>query len=534
MIIDPQVLSRASSYVRVFIHTLTRVKTMFIASYNSKRKGLDLAETLGIKSSIAEKMEFKPIHLFGELGVLSGLVSPKKIKEISKKNIKVITAIEKVPHTYKLLHESVPLINGDKAYNLGYTGKNVRVAILDTGIDRDHPDLRNKIVYEKSFTPESPVDYDSHGTHVAGIVASHNSYYRGVSPDVELVNAKVIGSCGTGHLDDMLAGLLWAINNAGAEIVNISLGALTPPSFVPIIYGKAAKLLHSFIKKGILFFAAAGNAGESGPDSITFPAIVPGVIAVAATDKNGKVTEYSGEGSSEIENLVGELKPNIAAPGGAEDANIKPQQMIISSFTTKISNYYRRKYSFLIVDNYHIAKSGTSMAAPHATGVAALLLERMREIGIAKTSERYPLVYGALKETACDTGASKYKQGYGLIDAEKALKEFGKYRAKIPELPPEFKSNLETLFKKQAKTRKAEDQTAILLASLLGAGIGVLVGAILTRYSMAQRTRAKELLDKLKLAESAYQAGLISREDYELYRNHVYEELKKIFYKNNF
>ncbi|UNQ73391.1 S8 family peptidase [Infirmifilum sp. NZ] len=528
MIIDPNVLSSGSDYSRVLIHVKAITSEVHVTSFNSKPRGVDIAEAVGIKPSLAESLNLRPIHYFGPLGVLSALLSPRNLKSYLDSLPRSVEAVEKAPVAYASLNVSVPLIGGDYTWESGFTGKGVRVAVIDSGVDKSHPDLRSRVVQEKSFTPEPPADYNGHGTHVAGIIASSHTVYRGVAPEAEIINAKALTSSGFGFSDDIIAAYLWSASEAKADVVNMSFGISFPTNYVPVILDKLGRFLNSEAKKGRLLFAAAGNAGPE-PGTIDFPALVPGVIAVAATDKGGRVAPYSGSGSEELKMLVGELKPNIAAPGGLGSQDAEPQDNIISSLTTQISEYYKSKLSAWIIDDHHVAMAGTSMAAPHASGAAAVLLNRLRELGLDNYSERYPLVYGALAGTARDTGAPEYRQGHGLINLREAVRQLGKHRIDVPEIPPTFNEKLVKIAQRPSKTAR-EDLDAQLVAALIGAGAGILVGA-LAGLAFGTRDKIKGLLNKLQLAQTAYQAGLITADEYQLYAQYISEEIRKLLGK---
>ncbi|WP_197322314.1 S8 family serine peptidase, partial [Saccharomonospora sp. NB11] len=125
------------------------------------------------------------------------------------------------------LAESVPQIGAPEAWDSGLTGEGVRVAVLDTGIDADHPDLADAVVEAEDFTGSGNTDDgQGHGTHVAATILGDGSAsdgrYRGVAPDAELVVGKVLDDDGFGQESWILAGMEWAAENA--SVVNMSLG----------------------------------------------------------------------------------------------------------------------------------------------------------------------------------------------------------------------------------------------------------------------------------------------------------------------
>jgi len=213
------------------------------------------------------------------------------------------------------------------------TGLAIKVAILDTGIKLDHPDLQDNIKggYNAISALKSANDDNGHGTHVAGTVAAMNNNIGvvGVGPKIYLYAVKVLGKNGSGWLSDLIEGLQWCIDNK-MQVVNMSLGASGDnQSFHDaIIEAYNAKLV---------LVAAAGNNGSSGR-AVDYPAKYPEVIAVCATDQNDLLASFSSYGP----------EVDLAAPG------------------VSINSTYK--------DGYYKVLSGTSMATPHVSAVAALVL----------------------------------------------------------------------------------------------------------------------------------------------------------------
>jgi len=167
---------------------------------------------------------------------------------------------------------------------------------VDSGVWSDHPELREKVAAAKSFVEGEDVgDYNGHGTHVAGIIASNGEEYRGAAPGASIVNAKILNKEGNGSFDDGIAGVMWAIKDYKADVVNMSFGIVG----VPAGYVEAALKLSTWtldwMRRGVIFVAAAGNEGKYGYETMNFPVIAPGVIAVAASDKSLRVTKRAQE-----------------------------------------------------------------------------------------------------------------------------------------------------------------------------------------------------------------------------------------------
>jgi subtilisin family serine protease len=259
------------------------------------------------------------------------------------------------------------------------TGDPVKVGVIDTGIDLKHPDLQANIKggYNAINPLKSPNDDNGHGTHVAGIIAALNNTIGviGVGPNIDLYAIKVLNANGSGYLSDVIEGLDWAVAN-GMQVVNMSLGTSQDvQSFHDAIV--------SAYNAGVTIVAAAGNSGGT----VSYPAAYPEVIAVSATDQNNQIASFSSRGP----------EVDLAAPG----VNI-------------YSTYKGQSYATL---------SGTSMAAPHVTGAAALIIDTkkcdLNLDGICTPSE----VQQRLEQTAIDLGTPGKDNlyGSGLVNVYNAL-----------------------------------------------------------------------------------------------------------------
>jgi len=268
----------------------------------------------------------------------------------------------------------VDRIDADRAWPNGNTGKGVKVALLDTGIESTHPDLvvAGGINYagsgkDGSTSPADWSDNHGHGTHVAGIVAARNntSGVVGVAPDAVIWAVKVLGDEGTGYTSDIIQGLDWCTSN-GIQVVSMSLGGAGTTSLQAACDRAYAK--------GVVLVAAAGNGGGS----VTYPAAYSSVLAVSATDAQDLRASFSSFGPQIA----------LAAPG----VNI-------------YSTYKGGTYANM---------SGTSMACPHVAGAAALAWAS----GLTSATA----VRDQLTTTAEDLGTKGFDAsfGYGLVDAEKA------------------------------------------------------------------------------------------------------------------
>ena len=286
------------------------------------------------------------------------------------------------------LAESVPQIGAPTMWKAGHTGKGVKVAVLDTGVDQTHPDLQGAEVAQKNFS-ESPDEEDryGHGTHVASIIAGSGAKsggrYKGVAPDVQLLDAKVLDDDNTGLASNIIAGMQWAVDQ-GAQVVNMSLGSLDTPGTDP----KEAALAR--LSSKALFVVAAGNAGD-GARTIWSPGSAPEALTVGAVDKEEAIADFSSRGP----NLDGTPKPDITGPGVD----------ITAARTTQSHQPPGEDY---------IPLSGTSMATPHVAGAAALVLQQHPDFDGARVKA---LLTGAAEPNPL---LNAHQQGAGRVDLERA------------------------------------------------------------------------------------------------------------------
>ncbi|MEO3819284.1 S8 family serine peptidase [Plantactinospora sp. B24E8] len=289
------------------------------------------------------------------------------------------------------LDQSVAQVGAPSVWQSGQTGRGVRVAVLDTGIDATHPDFAGRIAEVQNFTDDPDVDdVDGHGTHVASIVAGSGAAsqgrYRGVAPEATLLVGKV---CGTAGCPDsaVIAGMEWATSH-GAAVVNLSLGGLDGYDLDPM----EAAVNRLTAAHGTLFVAAAGNDGL--PGTVSSPASADAALAVGAVDRDDRLADFSSQGPR---TGGGAIKPEITAPGvgivAARAARSEPLEPVDESYTTI---------------------SGTSQATPHVAGAAALLAGQHPDWRAAEL--KATLVGAAVPNP--DLGV--YAQGAGRLDVAAA------------------------------------------------------------------------------------------------------------------
>jgi subtilisin len=261
----------------------------------------------------------------------------------------------------------------------GRGGAGVRVAVLDTGIDCAHEDLAGGCVYGANFASAgAPFDGHGHGTHVAGIIAARDNNIGtiGVAPESTVYAVKVLANDGNGALSWVAAGIDWAVAN-NMDVISMSLGA----SSGSIALAEAVAAAHA---AGVLVVSAAGNGGCC--NTVAYPAKYPGSMAVGATDVNDAIASFSSTGP----------EVDVTAPGVAVRAPVPTGTCALCD-----------------PSGYRLL-NGTSMATPHVSGVAALLISR----GFTA-----PQAWYALTTTAQDLGTPGFDTvfGHGRVNALAAV-----------------------------------------------------------------------------------------------------------------
>lgn len=268
--------------------------------------------------------------------------------------------------------------NIDKLWNIS-TGEGVKIAVLDTGVQLDHPDIKDNIIDSKNFVLPSKSANSTkakHGTHVSGIICAKNNDIGtvGVAHNAKLLIGAVLGDNGAGNFKSVANGIRWAVDSK-ADLISMSLGC-------PNAIQEVRKAIQYAYNKGIPVFCAAGNAGSA--TTLFYPAAYPESISIAATDLSDKRASFSNVGK----NL------DFMAPG----VNILS----------------------CIPVNWMGTMNGSSQAAPWITGIAALILSYTRN---NKTNIKLDCVedYRKILKACCNPINDKSYQGSGLFDTNKFL-----------------------------------------------------------------------------------------------------------------
>ncbi|MBD2869503.1 S8 family peptidase [Paenibacillus arenilitoris] len=296
---------------------------------------------------------------------------------------------------------NLPSVEAEKGWSVSKGNEEVIVAVLDTGVQSNHPDLKGKLAEGINLIDETlePDDDVGHGTHVSGIIGAtvnNGEGVAGVSWYNKIMPVKVLDSSGAGSTYSVAQGIIWAVDH-GAKVINMSLGNYAEADF-----------LHDAIKyayeRDVVMIAASGNDNTDRPG---YPAAYPEVFAVAATDSNKDKASFSNYGDY----------IDVAAPGDGI-----------------ASTYPGSQYAAL---------SGTSMASPHVAALAGLIRSVNPELSNVEVME-------IMRKSAADIGeeGKDIYFGYGEIDVEQALQAASAYGGALQTYSDQVKRRLEKIVSK--------------------------------------------------------------------------------------
>lgn len=357
--------------VKPNINTNTKTNT----KTNTTQRVLVIFKEKVNKQSI-EQVKGKVTREYRNIPVLSVEIPVQARKGLEKNpNVAFVEEDVQVQLQTQTQDWGIARTKAQEAWDLNYTGKGIKVSVIDTGI-ANHEDII--IAGGTAFTSytTSYLDDNGHGTHVAGIIGARNNGYGtvGIAPESSLYAVKVLDKNGSGYLSDVIAGIDWSITNK-MDIINMSLGSTTDSSTLKNIVDKA-------YSQGIIVVAAAGNTGnvDGTGDNVNYPARYETVIAVAATNAKDQRAAFSSTGNT----------VEVSAPG-----------------VKIISTYLNNQYAYM---------DGTSMASPYAAGNLALLKQAHPTLTNSELRKK-------LQELSIDLGVSgkDTSYGYGLIQAPKKI-----------------------------------------------------------------------------------------------------------------
>ncbi|MCM2282367.1 MAG: S8 family serine peptidase [Bdellovibrionaceae bacterium] len=318
------------------------------------------------------------------------LIEPVRVRVLDRK-----TFADKF--TYGLEKLNIPAVRKEMP---NINGEGVTVGVLDTGIDAAHPDLAGKLKGFRDFFGKKTTPYDDHGhgTHVSGTIAGGETSNTeiGVAPKASLFSGKIFNAAGSSTLAVILQGMQWMADpdeNPSTQdhpaLVSNSWGGGSPSSSEDPKDNVLCKAVDGWVKLGILPVFANGNEGPR-PSTVGVPAACPGSFGVGATDSKDGIARFSSRGPA-IWSTHEALKPEVSAPG-----------------VDVLSAMPGGKYGTM---------SGTSMATPHAAGVAALLFQANPKFMVQDVAT-------ILMKSSSDLGKEGHDNDFGMgrLDALKALK----------------------------------------------------------------------------------------------------------------
>lgn len=412
----------------LFIFSYTSITTEAMASQSSSETAAPSNSSADFEDVIV-RFKDKPgqaeLHAFKGLGgdvsnvftiipAISGRLPAKAIEALKNNPQVEVVELDYVVQALEYSSENelgnswgAEHINADAALAAGYSGEGVKVAVLDSGVNFNHFDLRdnfdlsaNELGYDFVSDDFFPEDVYGHGTHVAGILAAASNGFGvvGVAPNAQIVALRVLDDNGDGTASRIIEALQWIQNYNAAHpdspirITNNSYGTGSNSSQLEAAFDVLANF-------GVLHIGSAGNDGSAAGNgnNVSYPARYESVVAVAALDKNNLRASFSSTGS-DVE---------IAAPGVAVLSTWKDSTNFAGPLPFSFAGY---------AGEYFIEANGTSMASPHVAGVAALLMGS----NPGYTAEA---VRNKMNQTALDLGATGKDNlyGYGLVDASLAL-----------------------------------------------------------------------------------------------------------------
>ncbi|HBT49004.1 MAG: Subtilisin-like serine protease [Caldanaerobacter subterraneus] len=356
--------------------------------------------------------KFNIKHRYKIIPSIAANLTKSQINVLSK--LEIVKQIEYDEPVYATLDTATKWFGITKARSdFGVTGKNITIAIIDTGIDGNHVDLSGgKIIGWKDFinNKTTPYDDNGHGTHVASIAAgtgAGNSLYKGVAPDALLVGIKVLDANGSGSMSTVTAGIDWAVQNKdvyGIKVINLSLGTSTSSDGTD----STSLAVNRAVDSGIVVVVAAGNSGPA-KYTIGSPGAAEKAITVAAMADVGELGFNLASFSSRGPTADGRIKPDIAAPG----------YNITAAKANSVNGY--------------VTYSGTSMATPFVAGTVALMLNANPNL---TPNDAKNIIMSTAKSWGPPSKNVDY--GAGRLDGYEAIRVAGNFRGNNIDAPNHY------------------------------------------------------------------------------------------------
>ncbi len=288
------------------------------------------------------------------------------------------------------------LVGVPEVYRMGYNGEGIGVAVLDSGMDPQHPDLKGKMVYNYNYIGRNQNGSDDcgHGTHICGIIGgtgtASDGRYQGIAPGCHFVALKVLDRMGNGNSKAVVEALHWLIEHGreyDVRIINISMGSTAPR------YSEKSGLLEAVEEAWDAGFIVCAAAGNQGPErsTITVPGTSPKVITVGSSDDN------------QVVRVMGKRRANYSGRGPTAACVCKPDVVAPGAYIISCNAGWRKPGA-----GAYAAKSGTSMATPVVAGGLALLLSGRREL----TNKEVKML---LSVSCKDLGLPRNQQGWGML-----------------------------------------------------------------------------------------------------------------------
>ena len=456
----PELVKRSPHvHLRVIVRLATKpTEIIFGASRTAevRARAFEILDQTGLSKKMLETLQVEPHEVFDLAPGFSASIPIKNLERLAHEE--AVSSIEPDRIFAIRLNKVKEIVGTLRPPESTAGGKGVTIALLDTGIDIEHPDLRERIDLgnSRNFTDEGDshqlTDNYGHGTHVAGIAAgsgvSSNGTFRGVASGAKLMVLKVFNKNGWGFGGWISMAVAWAVKH-GAEVINFSGGyspwippwlTVAPPWVWSIHRAHVEGTFDAAVTFGTVVTVAAGNDANLSPLSggkgtINLPATAENVISVGSIWKDRALSSFSSRGPvyrsphlrlGDVKTLTSGqdafdvMKPDVVAPGGEIDSDLMAlglcgyHEGIVSA---KARNLHETLKRCILPNNRdYLRCSGTSMASPVVAGIAALAIEEGSNLGLNWGGlQRANIIKNLIMRTAEDLGLDPTEQGRGCV-----------------------------------------------------------------------------------------------------------------------